>query len=115
MRTRAWLGLLVAGAVAWGAGLVAGPFAPLAAGVVAGAVAPRRGSFIYPALGAFAAWALWFAVAAASSPLLPLGGILARVMGLPSLHGVMLPLLACVLAGVVAGLAAAGVAAIARA
>ena len=103
------LGAVVAGLAAWLVGLVAGPFAPLLAGLVAGLLAPTpRRAFLYPALGVFAAWAIWFAASAATSPILPLGRILASVMGLPALGGAMLPLLACLLAGLVAGLAAAG-------
>lgn len=111
---RAVLTLAAAGLVAWLVGLVAGPFAPLAAGIVAGLLAPGRGAFVYPALGAAGAWAIWFLVAAGTSPLLGLGRILAAVMHLPALGGAMLPLIACVLAGIISGLAGAGVAAIVR-
>lgn len=99
----------VSGIAVWVVGLWIGPFAPLVAGILAGLTGPRRGAFRWPALGAFAGWAIWFITASLTSPVLELGQILSSVLGLPSLGGMMLPLLACILAGVVAGVASVGV------
>ncbi len=99
----------VSGIAAWVVGLWIGPFAPLVAGVLAGLTGARRGAFVWPALGAFGGWGIWFISAALTSPVLDLGRILSAVLGLPSLGGALLPLLACVLAGVVAGVSSVGV------
>lgn len=103
-----WSAFCVTGILAWLLTLLFGAPGALLAGLVAGRSAPRRGAFIAPALGAFTAWMLWFAVSAATSPLLPLGRILASIMGLPALGGYLLPLVACLLAAIIAGLAASG-------
>lgn len=104
----------VTGILAWLLTLWLGVPGALLAGLVAGGVAPRRGAFVAPALGAFTAWLVWFLVSSATAPLLPLGRILASIMGLPALGGFLLPLVACLLAAVIAGLAASGVKALAR-
>jgi|GEM_PF-6710174 len=99
----------VSGLAVWLVGLWMGPIAPLVAGALAGLTGARRGAFVWPALGAFFGWGIWFVSAALTSPMLELGRILSNVLGLPSLGGALLPLLACVLAGVVAGVSSAGV------
>ena len=83
-----------------------GGYGPLVAGVLAGRFAPRRGGFLYPALGGFAAWLGWFAATALTAPLVPLARLLGAIVGIGAGGGLLLPLLASLLCGVVTGLAA---------
>lgn len=93
-------------ALTWLLTLWLGAFGPLIAGLLAGRFAPSRAGFIYPALGGFAAWILWFAATALTAPLLPLARLLGAVVGIGALGGLLLPLLASLLSGVVVGLGA---------
>lgn len=83
-----------------------GPYGPFLAGLLAGRFGPRRGAFVYPALGAFLAWLGWFAVTAATAPLVPLARLLGAIVGIGAAGGLLLPLVASLLGGTAAGLAA---------
>ncbi len=83
-----------------------GALGPLIAGVLAGRFAPRRGGFLYPALGGVAAWLLWFLATALTAPLVPLARLLGAIVGIGGGFGLALPLLASLLCGVVVGLGA---------
>jgi hypothetical protein len=83
-----------------------GAWGPLIAGILAGRFAPRRGNFLYPAIGGAAAWLLWFGATAATAPLVPLARLLGAIVGIGGGLGLTLPLVASLLCGVVAGLGA---------
>lgn len=101
--------LLISAFAAWLLGFPLGGGAPLVAGVLAGLVAPRRGAFLWAFLGASLSWAAWFAASAATAPLLPLASLLGAVVGIGRGLGLLLPWLAVLFAGLIAGLGSAGV------
>lgn len=103
------LALAIAGILTWLLAMGLGSYAPLIAGAAAGLFAPRRGAFLFAGLGAFLAWLIWFLLGSATGPLLPFSGILADIIGIPSLGGLLLPLLASLLGGTIAGSASQGV------
>ncbi len=83
-----------------------GPWGPLVAGLLAGRFAPRRGGFIYPALGGLVAWLAWFAATAITAPLVPLARLLGAIIGIGGAGGLALPIVASLLCAVVVGLGA---------
>jgi len=97
---------LAAAALTWLLTLWLGGFGPLVAGILAGRFAPRRGGFLYPALGAATAWLLWFLATALTAPLLPLARLLGGIVGIGAALGPALPVLASLLGGVAAGVGA---------
>jgi hypothetical protein len=98
--------LLAALLLTWLLTLWLGAYGPFVAGLLAGRFGPRRGAFFYPALGAFLAWLAWFVVTAATAPLVPLARLLGSIIGIGAVGGLLLPLVASLLCGVAAGLAA---------
>ncbi len=102
-RTATFVAALI---LTWLLTLWVGAWGPVIAGILAGRLAPRRGGFIYPALGGLVAWLGWFALTALTAPLLPLARLLGAIVGIGSSGGLALPVIASLLCAVVVGLGA---------